>query len=262
MTFFSTQPRLFTAGRWLALTSLLVGASFLAAHLSAERKEPAASPLAGARQLLLVVTGTWDAVNGTMRRFERASDANAWKPVGAEISIVVGRNGLGWGRGLVTAQGEGPVKREGDGKSPAGVFRLSTAFGQSKEPPSGWRLPYRFLGDDVECVDDAQSGHYNQLATRSGGLADWSSSEKMWLEPDYRWGVEVMQNAPAPLPNAGSCIFLHIWRGPDHPTAGCTAMDEGALTTTIAWIDPARRPLLVQLPRGDYERLKAVWGLP
>jgi D-alanyl-D-alanine dipeptidase len=39
-------------------------------------------------------------------------------------------------------------------------------------------------------------------------------------------------------------------------------MDESNLLDTIAWLDGAKHPLLVQLPRAEYERLKTAWGLP
>jgi L,D-peptidoglycan transpeptidase YkuD (ErfK/YbiS/YcfS/YnhG family) len=229
-----------------------------------DQPRPVENPLERSLQILLVLTDGWDAVDGTMQRFERSSVDAAWQSAGPVVPIVVGRSGLAWGSGVASLQGPGPLKREGDGRSPAGVFRLSTAFGQTPDKPSGWQLPYRYLSDDVECVDDAQSASYNRLTTRSAAArVDWSSSEKMWQEPLYKWGVVVDHNtAPTVRPAGGSCIFLHIWRGPGRGTAGCTAMEEPALTATIAWLAPAKAPLLVQLPRDEYERLKLAWRLP
>ncbi|RPJ83634.1 MAG: hypothetical protein EHM13_06960 [Acidobacteria bacterium] len=220
-------------------------------------------PLADARQLLLVVTGNWNAVDGTLLRFDRPDASAAWQAVGPPIPVVVGRTGLAWGRGLHPSQDGGPVKREGDGKAPAGIFRLGKAFGQVDEAPALWHMPYLFLAGDVECVDDVGSVHYNVLVTKqSVGTPDWKSSEKMWTEPLYKWGVVVEHNQQPVQASGGSCIFLHIWRGPGRGTAGCTAMEEPALTAAIAWLDPARTPLLVQRPREAYARLRSAWGLP
>ncbi|MBK8006912.1 MAG: hypothetical protein IPK12_24415 [Gemmatimonadetes bacterium] len=75
-------------------------------------------------------------------------------------------------------------------------------------------------------------------------------------------GVIVAHNMPA-TPGRGSCIFLHIWSGPD---------DSGtALRTAMAELTPARghalagspeAPLLVQLTRTEYARLRDSWHLP
>jgi L,D-peptidoglycan transpeptidase YkuD (ErfK/YbiS/YcfS/YnhG family) len=246
--------------RSLVLALTLTWASLM----SGGQQIPSDDPLKGSQQVLLVLTDGWDTVNGTMQRFERPSGNEPWRPAGAAVPVVVGRTGLAWGSGVASAHGPGPVKQEGDGKSPAGVFRLSTAFGQTPDKPASWLLPYRYLSDDVECVDDARSASYNRLTTRRAeARADWSSSEKMWQEPLYKWGVVVDYNTtPRVQPGGGSCIFLHIWKGPGRGTAGCTAMEEPALTTTMAWLAPNAAPLLVQLPRAEYERLKSAWRLP
>jgi zinc D-Ala-D-Ala dipeptidase len=246
--------------------ALIVGISVaaIAAFAGGLSARGANDPLQDSRQAILVVTDGWDAVNGTLERFERASPGAAWRAVGGRVAVVVGRNGLAWGKGLVPAPEGGPVKREGDDKAPAGVFALTEVFGQAHAGLSAWTMPYRPLGSDVECVDDAKSPVYNMLVTKNaapGAGAAWTRSEKMWQEPLYRWGVVVAHN-PAKLPGSGSCIFMHIWGGLGHGTAGCTAMDEAALTEVIGWLTPAGRPTLVQLPRAEYERLEASWKLP
>ncbi len=212
----------------------------------------------------MVVTGNWDAVTGALQRFERDAADGPWKPAGAPTAVVVGRSGLAWGRGLADdAASGGPVKKEGDGKAPAGVFRLGTSFGQSRQPLPGAALPYRALEANVECVDDVRSAYYNTLVTRQEvGAADWHSSEKMWTEPLYRWGIVVEHNAPSVTAGAGSCIFLHVWKGSQAGTAGCTAMDGQRLIEIMKWLQPASRPLLVQLPQAEYDRLKKAWDLP
>ena len=63
-------------------------------------------------------------------------------------------------------------------------------------------------------------------------------------------------------PGAGSCIFLHLRSGPGAVTAGCTAFDAPALERLLAWLDPAARPVLVQLPESEYRGRAAAWGLP
>jgi L,D-peptidoglycan transpeptidase YkuD (ErfK/YbiS/YcfS/YnhG family) len=60
----------------------------------------------------------------------------------------------------------------------------------------------------------------------------------------------------------GSCIFLHIWAGPGSNTAGCTAFPEAKVRVIMGWLDPEKRPLLVQLTRNQYAELRTRWKLP
>jgi L,D-peptidoglycan transpeptidase YkuD (ErfK/YbiS/YcfS/YnhG family) len=231
--------------------------------------------LARSTQIIVVTTADWNAVEGQLQRYERATVQEDWRPVGGPISIVVGRSGLGWGIGVVATDdaqvraASDPVKREGDGRSPAGIFALGTAFGYASEPFPGLMLPYLSLAPSIECVDDSSSKHYNHIVDRSVVTSDWNSSEHMRdAGESYRWGVvidhngTVVDDANPPKPGAGSCVFLHIWHSHDQGTAGCTAMSQAELETLLTWFDPARKPLLVQLPESTYERLTERWMLP
>jgi L,D-peptidoglycan transpeptidase YkuD (ErfK/YbiS/YcfS/YnhG family) len=227
-------------------------------------------------QLIVVTTANWDAVEGRLQRFERADPHGPWHPAGMPIPIVVGKNGLGWGIGLVAAgkpnvrEAKDPVKKEGDGKSPAGIFDFGTAFGYAAQPLPGLKLPYLTLTESIECVDDTSSKNYNQIVDRAAVSPDWNSSEHMRdTGESYRYGVVVNHNGmdagsnkDEPKPGGGSCIFLHIWHSHDQGTAGCTAMAQTDLEPLMIWLDPVRRPLLLQLPEPVYERLANRWKLP
>ncbi|HEX7978766.1 MAG TPA: hypothetical protein VF461_09205 [Gemmatimonadaceae bacterium] len=223
----------------------------------------AVGPLDGSRQMVLVVTPAWDSTSGSLRRFERATPTAAWHQVGRVVPIVVGRTGLAWDDRQGTPSRGEPVKREGDGRSPAGAFALDTAFGFDIRQTVSWvRLPYVRLRTTTECVDDARSVHYNTIVDRdSVPRVDWASSERMREIDQYVYGVHVAYNAP-PAPSRGSCIFLHVWAGPQSTTAGCTAMELDALKELMGWVDPRRRPMLVQLPASVAERLRQEWSLP
>lgn len=224
---------------------------------------PDASSLFGSRQVLLVTSASWDATTGQLQLFERESLTKPWTVVGKSIPVSLGRTGMAWGIGLHPApRAADPEKREGDGKAPAGIFGISTAFGYS-DSASTQAFPYIKIASGLECVDDPLSGNYNRILDASTHPKDWNSSETM-LRPDglYAVGAVVEHNGDPVSPGKGSCIFLHIWRGPDKPTAGCTAMEEGALRSLLSRLETGRKPLLVQLPRAEYQKLKKEWGLP
>ena len=219
--------------------------------------------ISSARQLILVVTPDWDTVRGELRRFERAEGAKAWQPVGGPSAIVVGHNGTAWDPQTDRVV-PGPIKAEGDGRSPAGIFSLGTAFGYAPPGDAAWlKLPYLHVTEGIECVDDSASSVYNQIVNRrTTQVPDWSSSEKMReVGKAYEWGVVVNYNTPA-VARRGSCIFLHIGGDEGKGTAGCTAMAATDLRAVMSWINPSEQPVLVQLPRAAYEKLKGDWGLP
>jgi D-alanyl-D-alanine dipeptidase len=221
--------------------------------------------LTESRQLILVTTAGWNAVDGELKRYERDSINDKWKMIGEKIPIVVGGNGMAWGKGLHgDAVGAGPVKKEGDGRSPAGVFGLSLAFGYAAREQAGEvKTPYVQAVATLECVDDPRSAHYNKVIDRAGvENPDWKSSERMRRDDDqYRWGVVVDHNARGE-PGCGSCIFLHIWEARGKGTTGCTAMNSLSMEDVLRWLDAKKRPALVQLPKAEFERLRKAWGLP
>jgi CHAT domain-containing protein/L,D-peptidoglycan transpeptidase YkuD (ErfK/YbiS/YcfS/YnhG family)/Tfp pilus assembly protein PilF len=224
--------------------------------------------LASSTEIIVVTTSDWNAVEGSLQRYERRDPRQKWVPAGAPVTVVVGKSGLGWGVGAVSLDANvrtasDPVKKEGDGKAPAGVFVLSRAFGYAPQDLAGAKMPYVPLTATVECVDDTNSKFYNQVLDRGSVAPDWASSEHMLRSDElYRWGVVVDHNSDPARPGAGSCIFLHIWRGPRQGTVGCTAMPQEQLETVLGWLDPARKPLLVQMPEQQYRSLQKKLGLP
>ena len=210
--------------------------------------------------MIVVVADGWSSTHAQMFRFERSEPIGSWQKQTGPARIVLGKAGLAWGRGMV-APLAGPVKKEGDNKAPAGIFRLQSAFGYAAQNP-GTKLPYLPLTKEIVAVDDRGSRYYNQLVDSAKVARDWKSAENMILQDDrYKWGVVVAHNIP-PRPGLGSCIFLHVWKTPSTLTTGCTAMAENEMLRSVRWLDPGRRPVLVQLPRSIYRDRREVWRLP
>lgn len=250
-----------------AAAAALLVVGLWAGVAQAQRSVRGPVALARARQLVVVTAAGWDTTAGTLRRYGRERSGAPWQAVGAPVAVVVGRAGLAWDAAesagtLAGVDPAAPQKREGDGRSPAGVFPLTTAFGFADAVP-GLRLPYTALLPQTECVDDPASRAYNTVVDRAAvARVDWGSAERMRSVAGYRLGVVVDYNTQPVRPGRGSCIFLHVWEGAGTSTAGCTAMDAGALETVVRWLDAGRRPVLVQLPATAYQRLRARWGLP
>lgn len=214
-------------------------------------------------QLIIGVIDDWDDTTVDLKRFQRTQ--GSWVTDGEPWTGVIGA-GAAWGAGLhgngPVAGRKGPVKAEGDGRSPAGAFSLVASYGYGKTGPgTDANLPYTTATSKLECVDDPASAHYNQIVEATA-QKDWKSSEDMKRSDElYEYVVEVGHN-PAHTPKLGSCIFLHVWRDAESPTVGCTAMPAATLRGLLSWLTRDARPVYVLLPTDEYAALAPAWGLP
>jgi D-alanyl-D-alanine dipeptidase len=219
---------------------------------------------ADSRQMILVLTDSASATNGFLYRYEKKNES--WELTKEKIPIVLGRNGLAWGRGLHQIDSILlPIKIEGDGKSTAGVFTLTYAFGYAPSTEmAGLKINYMEITAMRECIDDAKSEYYNQVVNNNEvDSIDWQSSEKMHFAGIYyEQGVIVDQNINPIEKGAGSCIFLHNWAIPDETSAGCTEMEPANMKEIIHWLDYSLYPVLVQLTKQLYDEYQQSWELP
>lgn len=187
-------------------------------------------------QTLVVITPSW-----------KATSARVWlvedgKVALGPIAAHVGHGGLGWGLGIQPRKRlRGPKKREGDGRSPAGVFRLGAL----------WR------GDKAAqtyCVDDPKSSRYAEIVTlKPKHKATWKSAEEMSA---YRVAL-VIEHNPKRRKRAGSCIFLHDGQA---PTVGCTALAQAEVDRLVKRLKKGAR--VIQLTEKWYRRRARRWKLP
>ena len=214
------------------------------------------------QQALIVLTQNWDSLQAVMTAVEWTEEG--WKTVGTHLAVV-GNNGLGWGLGVKDfTDREGPVKEEGDKKSPAGVFTIGTAFGKPHaDNLPAFQLPYQQITYELQCIEDRDSHSYNQLVMENDPAKDWEQHDRMLREDDlYDLGAFVNHNIDPAVPGSGSCIFLHLWRNPSSGTLGCTAMERKELLKHLTWLNPEKSPILVQVPESKYPQLAEEFGLP
>lgn len=146
------------------------------------------------------------------------------------------------GRSFPVALGRGGIvppgaKREGDGATPAGTHRIAGCLYRPDRlaPPCAWALP---IGPADLWSDDPADPAYNHpvRAPHPFGherLARADSLYDLVLLTDW--------NFPASAPGRGSAIFVHRWRAPRFPTAGCVAFRPDHLGWIAARIGPGTR---------------------
>ena len=123
-------------------------------------------------------------------------------------------------------------------------------------------LPYVQATPELRCVDDPKSRHYNRIVSTADTAIDWQSAEHMRREDElYAIAIVVEHNTKQTEPGAGSCIFIHVWRGPDSGMTGCTAMPMEVLETFAGWLQP-NAAVLVASPEVNTMRSGVSWRLP
>ncbi len=199
------------------------------------------------RQVIYVTAADQQTTAAQLAMLER-TPSHAWQPVSAPIPARIGRKGMAWGHGefALAAPSGWRIKKEGDGCAPAGVFRITQAFGSEPQPASV-KLPWLHCTSHHWGIDDVSSRHYNQIVDDRTVTCDWNGPETMVPTIGcYKLGAVIAHN-PHNVPGLGSCIFLHLWQGREVPTAGCTAMSEPDLRKVLTWLDPHANPCLIQL---------------
>ena len=182
-------------------------------------------------QIILVVdNSSFFFTRTTLYAMEKRNDN--WQMAFGPLNAVIGKNGF-------APVGE---KREGDGKTPSGIYSLKTTFGYDEMIKT--KMPYRqALTDDI-WVDDPQADDYNRWTKIQETKA--ASYEMIKREDDqYKYGVVIEYNTDPVIKGNGSAIFLHIWKGEALPTAGCVAVSEENIIKIIEWLDPQASPVII-----------------
>lgn len=134
-------------------------------------------------------------------------------------------------------------KREGDGASPAGSFRLLAVHWRAdRMAPPRTRLPRRPIGPRDGWSDDPRDPLYNRLVR----LPRAFGHERMRrADPLYDVVVQTSHNAVC-APGAGSAVFVHLRRGQGPRTAGCVAFRRADLLWVLARWRPGDRLVIRQ----------------
>ncbi|MEK4030059.1 L,D-transpeptidase family protein [Pseudobacillus sp. FSL P4-0506] len=177
----------------------------------------------------IVVEGKTNHYQAVLRTYEKRGDT--WVQT-YKTAAVIGKNGLS------------QSKREGDGRTPVGLFPIGEGFGFAPKP-ANLNIRYTQTNNYHYWIDDPSSPDYNQwIYYRGNPNKRWKSYERLnhFL---YKYAVIIKYNEKPIITGKGSAIFLHRWRQSTSPTAGCVALNENHLLNVMRWIVPAKQPKIV-----------------
>ena len=165
-------------------------------------------------QLLFVKCGNGS--NAQLFLYEKS--AGQWT-LSLSCPAFIGQNGLG-------------KEKEGDRKTPVGVFDLPVAFGIMEDP--GSKVSYAKVHDKLYWCGDKE--HYNQLIDITQMPHDCQGEHLIDCAPEYHYAMFIAYNQEG-VYGKGSAIFLHC-TGKNPYTAGCVAVSEEHMKTILQTVTP------------------------
>jgi L,D-peptidoglycan transpeptidase YkuD (ErfK/YbiS/YcfS/YnhG family) len=183
-----------------------------------------------ATQLITVESASTRTTVASLRLWRRVG--RCWTPAAKAWRARVGRNG-------VSAR-----KREGDGTTPAGIFKIGpVAYGIAPNP--GTRLGYHRLTCGDWWDEDPRSPTYNTFRHVTCGARPTfgGGSEALWKATvAYQRFAVIQYNVSPIVPGRGSAIFLHVDTG--RATNGCVSLPPALLDRTLRWLRPSPPALI------------------
>ena len=128
----------------------------------------------------------------------------------SQIPCALGRSGISW------------VKTEGDGVTPAGVWRLrKVLYRADRIGPLHSLLPVHKIAPHDGWCDAPGDVHYNKMIKRPYP----TRHERLWREDNLYDVVVILGfNDDPVIAGKGSAIFLHLAKPDYGPTEGCVAV--------------------------------------
>ncbi|MBP6180797.1 L,D-transpeptidase family protein [Flavobacterium sp.] len=196
------------------------------------------SKLENIKQLLVVYNYQPESYSAYFVALEK-KDKN-WIVKQGPVKVGIGKNGFAT-----------PLnKREGDGKSPTGIFRLGKLYSYEKQLNT--QLENQQTTAEDKWIDDSNSEDYN---TYVKGVTNAKSYENLLLNNDaYKYCMVIEYNTNPVIKGKGSAIFFHLAIKKPSFTAGCVAINEKYMKLIVNWLDPKQKPTIIM---GNFNVLKS-----
>jgi L,D-peptidoglycan transpeptidase YkuD (ErfK/YbiS/YcfS/YnhG family) len=140
------------------------------------------------------------------------------------LPVVLGRSGIA------------ADKREGDGATPRGRFRLVRLWWRADRLPRPMtRLPVRRIDPALAWCEDPLDRRYNRPFRRSAN----EPGDRLWRNDRlYDLVIEISHNTRPRVAGRGSAVFVHVARPDRSGTAGCVALAAKDLRRLLGRLGP------------------------
>ena len=121
-------------------------------------------------------------------------------------------------------------KKEGDFKTPIGIYKIDTLFyRKDKYPNTITKLKKIPIQKDMGWCDDVNSKYYNKLIKLNKNVRH----EKLFKKnSNYDLLIPISYNTKRPIKNKGSAIFIHLTKN-YKKTLGCIAIKENDMLVLL-----------------------------
>lgn len=225
------RPRGSLLGSVLCLLIMFLTCGLISTAFAAQSKKATPTPIPGnpayvaslslSEETTQLIEVEWTGGSNAQLRLWQKQDDN-WQET-LSTSAYVGRKGIG-------------KEKEGDGKTPSGLYNLSQAFGIQKDP--GSKLPYHVLTNGEYWVSNVKSEYYNTLVdTKETKYKPTKADEHLRaVKTAYDYCIVIDYNAEC-VPGKGSAIFLHC-SGKKKSTSGCIAIKKDLMIQLLQTLEP------------------------
>lgn len=185
---------------------------------------------ADVRQLIVVFNESPE--SGTANLVALEKKMNRWTVVASPMQAGIGRKGFA----------DPSTKREGDQKSPSGLFELGQLFCYDNNVET--KMSYIQSSADDKWIDDPDSEDYNRHVRGETGARSY---EKLLLNGnDYRYCMVIEYNTHPVVKGCGSAIFLHLSEGKSiNSSAGCVVLTQSDMERLLKWMNPELNPSIL-----------------
>jgi L,D-peptidoglycan transpeptidase YkuD (ErfK/YbiS/YcfS/YnhG family) len=133
-------------------------------------------------------------------------------------------------------------KREGDGGTPRGRFKLRRLWWRAdRTPRPRTLLPVRRIRRNHGWCEDPADRRYNLPVS----LQEGKSGDRLWrADRLYDFIIEIDHNTRPRVAGRGSAVFIHVARPGFGPTAGCVALEASRLRRLLERVGPETRVVI------------------